>query len=231
MYELQAGYFVSVNGNKVIKEPANMPHTDWLSPGGKPYGVVFHYTVGCNDDIKGTLESTSFGGATFCVGRDGTIRQYAPVSVATFHCYHESHFYFGIEHTAYPGQCELNDKQLTASAALSAALVEYMGKQGVKVPLTHWGNSRSNDYKAGFHDHSDFDGDGSNTHTDHLYHWTWDRYLTAVKGHLAPPQPVVRWSVGGKVFKKFKNAMAYLSKKLHNAKHSAGLFIRKIVKR
>jgi hypothetical protein len=189
-YRIANGYFTTVNGTPVVAKPVSMPHTDWQAPGGKSYGVVFHYTVGCNDDISGTLGSNSSGGATFNVGKTGTIYQYAPLNVATFHCYHESHFYYGIEHTAYPGNgCELNDRQLWVSAALSAALVEYMKSQGTTVPFTHWPNSRSNDYKAGFHDHRDFDGDGDNSHTDHLYNWTWAKYLDAVKSFSAAPKP------------------------------------------
>ncbi len=175
-----AGYFSS----PVLKEPAAMPHTDWQGK-GFPIGVVFHYTVGCNDDIKGTLESSGFGGAHFCVGKDGSIRQYAPLDVATFHCFHESHFFYGIEHTADPGTCELNDAQLSSSAMLAAALCEYIfDTHGFEVPPVHLQNSRTNDYAAGFHDHRDFDGDGSNTHTDHLYHWTWDRYLAEVEANM-----------------------------------------------
>lgn len=180
-YKTKGGYFTEVGGYPVKREPANMPHTDWQTLPRRPIGIVFHYTVGCNDDIKGTLEANSFGGAQFNVGRRGQIFQYAPLDVATFHANHESHFFWGIEHTAYPGHgCELNDKQLEASANLSAALLAYSESRGTKIPLRHLPNARMNDYLPGFHDHRDFAGDGLNSHTDHLYHWTWPKYLAAV---------------------------------------------------
>lgn len=183
---------MEVNGIKVIKEPATIPVTSW-----KPYpvGIIFHYTAGCNDDIKGTLESNGFGGAQFCVGRDGKIRQYAEVFRATWHAREASWHYWGIEHTAYRGHCELTDIQLGNSTKLSAALVEYaLKKWNVKIPLRKLVppvTLAQLGERYGFLDHTDGPnaieaGGAEHTwndkgHTDGLYRWTWDKYFAAVE--------------------------------------------------
>ncbi len=174
-YKVEDGYFTEVCGHPVVKRPADLHYTDWRN--GGPFGIVWHYTVGCSDDIKGTLDAGHIG-ATFNVGRNGTIYQYAPLGTATWHAYSESHFFYGIEHTAYPGHgCELTDVQLETSAKLSAALVEWMkDKYGNTVPLEHL----TSNFTAGFHDHADFADDGQNNHSDHLYRWSWGEYLAAV---------------------------------------------------
>jgi hypothetical protein len=190
-------YFRTVDGHKVTKNPVDQPMGDWLGP-GHAIGIVWHWTGGCQNDIAGTLRANvadpnkGYGGAQFCVGRDGEIFQYAPLDAATWHCYHESTAFWGIEHTAFPGKgCELTLAQMRASAALSAALVAYAANRyGFRIPLKNWPAARVNDYKAGFHDHSAFSGDGLNDHTDHLYAvWTWGQYLSHVGRILNPPAP------------------------------------------
>jgi hypothetical protein len=190
---ITGNYFRTVSGRKVIRRPVVQPTGPWL---GRhcPIGIVFHYSAGCSNDISGTIAANvadpnrGYGGAQFCVGLDGSIYQYAPLEDATYHANHESHFFWGIEHTAKPGTCELTGPQMHASAALSAALVAYAAKRwGSVIPLRNWPNARANDYRPGFHDHSAFSGDGLNDHADHLYGWTWKHYLAQVSAVLHPP--------------------------------------------
>lgn len=175
-YDIRNGWVTRLDGVDVIKRPADMPHTTWVT--GGPHGILWHYTAGCNDDIIGTLESNGFGGATFCIGRDGKVRQYASLDTATWHAMEASHHYVGIEHTAYPGRCELTDEQLESSARLSAALVDHFN-----IPVK---KTNGPDLVSGFKDHRDGTTEtwNDNGHTDHLYRWTWREYLARVRAVL-----------------------------------------------
>lgn len=206
-YEISDGWFSSVNGFRVRKQPADMPHTSYGA--GHPKGILWHYTAGCSDDIIGTLESNGYGGAAFNVGRDGLIHQYAPLDVATWHAREAGQYYVGIEHTTKgPGsECLLTDGQLEASAALSAAVVERtFDRHGFRIPLSkldppvelhHW--------QPGFLDHTDgpnaIEAGGADRtwndagHVDHLYRWSWDRYLGAVRSHLED-EMFEKWKLG-----------------------------------
>lgn len=184
-YEFKRGYFASVNGKPVTRKPLSISQTSWAK--GYPIGVLWHYTVGCNDDISDTLRAKNFG-TTFCVGRDGSIYQYRPLMSPSYHAFGASRYYMGIEHTAYPGRCELTDEQLEASAALAAAIVEWTKKaKGYAIPVKKLPAPVDCTYPPGFLDHRDGASCwNQNGHTDHLYRWTWDEYLTKVREFLAP---------------------------------------------
>ena len=187
-YSLKHGWFTSVNGRPVIKKPLSLSTTSWAK--GFPVGLLFHYTVGCNNDISATLESKNFG-ATFNVGRDGSIYQYRPLMKPSWHAFGASRFYMGVEHTSLgPGTtCRLTDVQLEASAALMAAIVEWTKKaKGFAIPIVKNPAPVDCTYPPGFCDHRDGASCwNQNVHTDHLFLWTWDEYLDRVSAYLTPP--------------------------------------------
>lgn len=176
---MDAGYFTSVGGRHVSERHLKIPTTTWEH--GHPIGIVFHYTAGCSSDLSGVYLSNGFGGASFSVDRDGAILEYAPVDVATWHAFEASRVYVGIEHTALPGTCELTDAQLEASAVLVASIVRHVRRRfGFEIPLRKIVGPA---LVAGFHDHRDgtIQTWNPNGHTDHLYVWSWKRYLGQVR--------------------------------------------------
>lgn len=188
MRKLQPGFFASVNGFPVRTHRglATTFYTD-----GFPKAILWHYTAGCGDaDIFDVLKARGIS-VSFCVGRDGTIVQFLPLDTAGWHAFSMSHFAVGIEHiTKGPGtDCLLTDRQLEASAALSAAIIERTktkhaftiptDKRPAPVTMTN--------VQPGFFDHRDGDPSwNENGHTDHLFRWTWDKYLGAIEDILAP---------------------------------------------
>lgn len=181
-YRQRMGWFRRVNGAPV-KKVAVGNHSGAF-PEGRPVGVVFHYTVGCNADISGTLKSRGIS-CHFSVGRDGEIFQFVSVRNVAWHADNANSHYIGIEHAAWPGHCELTDKQLVYSAKLVAALREYYErKRGHSWPLV---KIKGTTLSAGFHDHRDGDGNlwNYNGHTDHLYGWRWTRYFDRIRREQA----------------------------------------------
>ncbi len=198
MYRLENAYFIEVNGVPVFHREPNQGITYWYDE--HPRGILWHYTAGCNNDIAGTIQAKGFG-AQFCVGQDGSIYEYVALGLATWHAYEASHTYWGIEHTAYPGHCELTDVQLEASAKLAAALVEFTADNwGFEIPLVKVQPPVGFELPPGFLDHRDGTTAtwNQNTHTDHLYRWTWDEYLARVSYYLE-----------GDVEEVFKGSMAF----------------------
>lgn len=184
MYTIEQGWFGQVNGVPVVKKPVDYSTTTYRA--GHPIGILWHFTAGCSDDISGTLASKGFG-AAFNVGRNGVVYQYAPVGTATWHAFDASRYYVGIEHTAYPQRCDLTEDQLIASSKLSAAIVEWVeSRHGFVIPRTKLSAPISTaDFAPGFLDHRDGDRTWNrNVHTDHLYLWSWRRYLEAVEAEL-----------------------------------------------
>jgi N-acetylmuramoyl-L-alanine amidase len=182
MYEQEAGWFTKVNGHRVKKRAVGNRSSGWPAR-GHPIGVVFHFTVGCNADISATLVAREIS-CHFSVGLEGEIFQYVAALDRAWHADNANGLYWGIEHAAWPGRCELNDEQLDTSASLVAALVEFAhGRWTTDVPLRKVDGP---DLDAGFHDHRDGDGDlwNFNGHTDHLYTWSWDKYLGRVSDVL-----------------------------------------------
>ncbi len=192
MYEIEHGWFRTVNGRPVVRRDVGLPTTYYHD--GHPIGILWHYTAGCGSDISDVLKSRGIS-VTFSVDRDGHIYQYVPIGKAAWHAYDASHYYVGIEHTALPGSCELTDVQLEASAALSAAIVEWTERaHGFRVPLRKLAAPISiADFAPGFLDHRDGDPSWNrNGHTDALYRWTWAEYLGAVRRVLKPYEVVAR---------------------------------------
>ncbi len=179
--KVRRGWVLEVAGRQVTRVPVRTHGGRW--PRGHPIGVVFHYTAGCSGSIGPVLEARGVS-AHFCVGREGAIEQYVPLTRVAWHADRANGLYLGIEHTALPGSCDLTDRQLEASAALVGGLVSYVERRwGFSVPLR---KVPGPDLVAGFHDHADGDGSTWNLarHTDRLYGWTWARYLREVSRHV-----------------------------------------------
>ncbi len=186
-YKLKRGFFTEVNGVPVTKHAGGLALTSWAS--GFPKAILWHYTAGCAADIHDVLASRGIS-VSFSVDRDGQIHQYAKLGRACWHAFGMSHYAIGIEHTADPGTCELTDRQLEASARLSAAIVEYVKHRfGFEIPLRKLDAPVTmGNVQPGFFDHRDGDSSwNQNGHTDHLYRWSWSKYLDAVRVVLAPP--------------------------------------------
>jgi len=180
-YKQTRGWFRSANGVQVKKSA--VPNHSGAFPDGRPHGVVFHYTVGCSDDISPALKARGIS-VHFSVGRTGIIYQYVSVRNVAWHADNANDHYVGIEHAAYPGTCDLTSKQLETSALLVAALREYYElRRGFSWPLNKIDGPA---LKAGFHDHRDGDGElwNYNGHTDHLYLWSWTKYLDHIRENM-----------------------------------------------
>jgi hypothetical protein len=184
-FSFSSGWFTRVNGVRVIQRDVGLGHTTYTV--GYPRGVLWHYTAGCGSDISGVLKARGIS-VTFSVDRDGVIYEYLPLDTAGWHGFEASHYYVGIEHTALPGTCELTDVQLESSAKLSAAIIERTQQaHSFTIPARYTGNGPGSvgipDFKPGFIDHRDGKSDwNQNGHTDHLYSWSWTKYLAAVAG-------------------------------------------------
>lgn len=183
MYKQKDGWFTEVNGHAVRKRNYGLRHASgW--PRGNPKGILFHYTAGCGSDIGPVLSSRNIS-VHFNVDREGVIWQYVSTKDAAYHAYDASYVYFGVEHTALKGVCNLTDKQLKASAKLFAALVEWTKRAyGVSIPLVHQPGPA---LVPGFKDHKDGTSDtwNPNVHVDGLYKWSWDKYIEEIKSNLA----------------------------------------------
>lgn len=212
MIKIRRGWVRHVNGHSVQKRNAGLGTTTY-DP--KPTGIIFHYTAGCGGDISGTLKARGIS-VTFSVDRDGTIYQYIPIAKAGWHAYGASHHYVGIEHTALPGECELTDPQLEASAALAAGIVEWVKRTfDYDIPLRKLKAPVRCDYPPGFCDHRDGDPCwNQNGHTDHLYSWSWKKYLNHIEAVL---EPAVAYRVGGKTYHQLKRAIGVLKEKLRGS--------------
>ena len=174
------GWFTSINGRTVVRlDLSSLGHTSFAL--GAPNGLLWHYTASCNDDTSGGIKAKGYLTHAFAVGRDGTIRQYAPLFTAAWHAFDVSKWKIGVEHTALPGSCNLTDEQLQASAELFAAIIsEIKIQKGIDVPVVHVPGC---DYTTpGIKEHKDGVGCpwDPNTHTDGLYGWGWPRYLAAI---------------------------------------------------
>ena len=219
-YRQSRGWFTEVNGLPVIKRPVRNVGGQWAS--GRPIGYVFHYTVGCNDDISGTLNARGIS-CHFGVTQGGAIYQYASANKVAYHADNANGFYWGVEHSATQpgGSCPLNDVQLDASAKLTAALVEYTRKlKGFVIPLRMIDGP---ELIPGFHDHADGDGVlwNFNRHTERLYNHSWASYLELVHSILNPTVFEVRVGETERRFRKLRNAIAYAKEKV-----LAGLAVR-----
>ena len=191
-YSEAGGWFASVNSHAVthhaLPDKIVAQATTWADVG--PHSVVFHYQAGCNGDLWQVEVDRGFPIITFNVDLQGVIRQYLDARAAPWHAFDVSRYALGIEHAALPGTCELNDAQLTASAALAAALVEWTHEEyGLDIPVRRIGPITPANYRtaAGFFGHVDIEPGSAlnpNQHTDTLYHWTWDRYLAEVARNL-----------------------------------------------
>ncbi len=183
-------WFTNIGGHEVIRcaVPTSLRGGRW--PKGHPIGIVFHYTAGCGSDLSAVFQNRRVS-AHFSVDREGNIRQYVPLDEVAYHADRANGYYYGVEHTALPGTCDLTDEQLEASAMLAAALVHYVTRRwGFNIPLR---KIEGPDLRAGFHDHADGDGVtwNLNRHVDRLYRWTWAEYLDTIRSHLFVPRYVV----------------------------------------
>jgi hypothetical protein len=188
MFKQTNGWLTEVNGHKVVKKDYGLRYGGaWGN--GRPDGVLFHYTAGCGSDIGGTLKSRGIS-VHFNISREGTIYQYVPLGNVAYHAYDASYHYWGVEHTAFKGSCDLTDTQLEASAALFAGLIEYAKeKKGLTIPLRHEPGPA---FTKGFKDHKDGTKTtwNPNVHVDGLYRWSWDKYIREIKSHLMSEEEV-----------------------------------------
>lgn len=181
-YNLEGGWLRSVNGIDVARRPVRNFGGAW--PGGYPIGYVFHYTAGCGSDISDVLDARGIS-VHFSVDRDANVFEYVPVSNVAFHAFEASYVYWGVEHNTLRGRCDLTGEQLSASARLTAGLIELTGRRwGFEIPLR---KTEGPDLVPGFKDHADGTTStwNDNGHTDRLYRWTWDRYLSEVRDVLS----------------------------------------------
>lgn len=151
---------------------------------GHPIGYLFHFTAGCGSDLTNVLNQRGIS-VHFSVDQKGTIYEYVPVDNVAFHAFEASFVYWGVEHNALRGRCDLTDEQLMVSARLTAALVELTRRRwGFDIPLR---KTQGPDLVPGFKDHTDGTRStwNDNGHTDRLYRWSWSRYLTEVEAVLS----------------------------------------------
>jgi hypothetical protein len=177
-YNLEGGWLRSVNGVDVIRRPVSHFGGPW--PQGHPIGYLFHYTAGCGSDLSGVLDDRGIS-VHFSIDLDGKVYEYVPVTNVAFHAFEASFVYWGVEHTARRGTCDLTDEQLQVSARLTAGLVELTSRRlAFDIPLR---KTQGPELVPGFKDHSDGTTStwNDNGHTDALYRWTWDRYLSQVR--------------------------------------------------
>lgn len=181
-FDIEGGWLRRVNGIDVHRRPVHHFGGQW--PQEHPIGYVFHYTAGCGSDLSDVLNTRGIS-VHFSVDRDGKVYEYVPVSNIAFHAFEASRVYWGVEHNALPGTCDLTDEQLAVSASLTAGLVELTEHRwGFEIPLR---KTNGPDLIAGFKDHADgtLSTWNDNGHTDHLYRWTWSQYLAEVRAVLA----------------------------------------------
>jgi hypothetical protein len=177
-YNLEGGWLRSVNGVDVIPRPVHHFGGPW--PQDHPIGYLFHYTDGCGSDLSGVLDDRGIS-VHFSIDLDGKVYEYVPVTNVAFHAFEASFVYWGVEHTARRGTCDLTDEQLQASARLTAGLVELTSRRwAFDIPLR---KTEGPELVPGFKDHADGTTStwNDNGHTDGLYRWTWDRYLSQVR--------------------------------------------------
>jgi hypothetical protein len=123
----------------------------------------------------------------------GGIHQYNDFHYADWHGDSVSEYAFGVEHTG-DGESALTVKQLDASAALFAAIVE-MTKDifGETIPLVKVPRVSVANYRIvkGFWDHTDVDNGplNENGHVDHLIGRSWADQIAKIKGFLAAAGP------------------------------------------
>jgi hypothetical protein len=180
-YKLEGGWLSSVCGIDVTRRPVRHFGGPW--PNGHPIGYLFHYTAGCGSDISDVLDDRGIS-VHFSVDREGRVYEYVPVTNVAFHAFEASFLYWGVEHNARPGTCDLTDRQLASSARLTAGLVELTERRwGFDIPLR---KTEGPELVPGFKDHADGTTStwNDNGHTDRLYMWTWDRYLSEVRAVL-----------------------------------------------
>ncbi len=181
-YQVEGGWLRRVNGVDVERRPVLHLGTHW--PSGHPIGYLFHYTAGCGSDLTNVLNKRGIS-VHFSVDREGTIYEYVPISNVAFHAFEASFVYWGVEHNALPGTCDLTDEQLEVSTRLTAGLVELTAHRwGFEIPLR---KTHGPSLVPGFKDHADGTTTtwNDNGHTDRLYRWSWPRYLDAVQAVLS----------------------------------------------
>jgi len=180
-YSLEGGWLQTVNGIDVVRRPVK--HFGGAWPQGHPIGYLFHYTAGCGSDLTHVLNERGIS-VHFSIDREGKIYEYVPIFNVAFHAFEASFVYWGVEHNADRGRCDLTDEQLIVSARLTAGLVELTERRwGFQIPLE---KTQGPGLVPGFKDHTDGTTStwNDNGHVDRLYRWTWDEYLSEVRDVL-----------------------------------------------
>jgi peptidoglycan hydrolase-like protein with peptidoglycan-binding domain len=193
-YKLSApGWFSNVNGFSVNKHALPSSIMDHAGEFFGHHGIEWHRQQGTNDDIYQTEVARGYPIATWSVGDGGEIFQYNDFRIADWHGDSVSHYAFGIEHQGFTGT-PCPDKQLDASAALCAAIVEVTEDLwGDVIPLTKVPRVSVSNYTTvkGFWDHTDVDNGplNENGHSDHLEGRSWGTQLKKIGSFLVPAKP------------------------------------------
>jgi peptidoglycan hydrolase-like protein with peptidoglycan-binding domain len=195
MYKLsEPGWFSEVNGLSVLHHELPENILEHAGRFNAHHGIEFHVQAGTGRDIFQTEVERGFPIATWNVDDLGQVRQYLDFRLAAWHGDSVSQYAFGIEHTG-TGLVALKPKQLDASAALCAAIIEMTGAVfGETIPLLKVPRVSVENFKTvhGFWDHDDVDNGplNENGHTDHLIGRTWAAQLTKI-GDFLKRRPVV----------------------------------------
>ena len=176
---------VEVNGkvHKVKRMPVTTHSGAWYRP---IRGIVHHATAGCGDlaGLRSVLQSRKVS-AHFGIDRNGNIAQFVSLNNQAWHACDANDEWIGVEHIAY-SSCKHTDKQLEASAALFAGIIQWVGhhKKG-HIPVEHQGGTPP---AAGIADHVDGGASWGN-HGDGLRYapaptWDYKKYLATIKHNL-----------------------------------------------
>jgi len=178
--KIDGGYFT----RSVADPPSNVTSrsprprgNDRRKAASIPSGILFHYTAGCGSDLSGVYLSNDSAEPSFSVDRDGPIYEYAPVDVADMARVRSQSGFTSGSNTRVPASCELTDVQLLASAAFRRRSSTHVARRfRFTIPLHKIAGPA---LLPGFHDHRGRDAFDvePERHTDHLYRWSWKRYL------------------------------------------------------
>ena len=165
---------------------------------GPPFGVVYHFTAGCGDDLAAVFNSRNVS-AHFGIRRDGSADQYVDAHNQAWHAEEANHRFYGIETVALPGSCEITRAQQDMLARITRWLRDFAKSEyGSTIPFRHVAGAA---LTSGLKCHYDGLAPGSNWNTNR--HWdggvepepsqdgytvdfhtplNWKEFLAALKG-------------------------------------------------
>lgn len=190
-----AGWLAEVCGLKVVHVP--LPDSflrGHLESFTAHHGIETHVQGGTGRDITQTQIARGFPIACWNVDDLGTIRQYMSFHFVAWHGDSVSRYAWGVEHTG-DGVHALTQKQLDASAALYAGLIELTRDAfGSEIPLVKIPRVSLSNYRdvRGIWDHTDVDNGelNENGHVDHLVGRSWPEQLKKIASLMQRHPPV-----------------------------------------